>query len=121
MKQSDVVLYLGCNVLRTTHMIQTVTDIFKMMGVSYAAVGGKTYCCGIQHYQRGDEEAARSVATTTAEPPLLPPGTSSGSWGLRVGPKQECSVEEPMANSSKLVLAAMEAPASSSRCTGVAV
>ena len=65
-KQSDVVLYLGCNVLRTTHMIQTVTDIFKLMGVSYAAVGGKTYCCGIQHYQRGDEDAARSVAATTA-------------------------------------------------------
>ena len=65
-KQSDVVLYLGCNVLRTTHMIRTVTDIFKLMGVSYAAVGGKTYCCGIQHFQRGDEESGRSVAATTA-------------------------------------------------------
>ena len=64
-KQSDIVLYLGCNVLRTTHMIRTVTDIFKLMGVSYAAVGGKTFCCGIQHYQRGDEEAGRSVAATT--------------------------------------------------------
>ena len=62
-KQSDIVLYLGCNVLRTTHMIQTVTDIFKLMGVSYAAVGGKTFCCGIQHYQRGDEPV-RSPATT---------------------------------------------------------
>jgi hypothetical protein len=65
-KQSDIVLYLGCNVLRTTHMIRTVTDIFKLMGVSYAAVGGKTYCCGIQHFQRGDEDAGRSVAATTA-------------------------------------------------------
>ncbi|MCI0847116.1 MAG: (Fe-S)-binding protein [Chloroflexi bacterium] len=65
-KQSDIVLYLGCNVLRTTHLIRTVTDIFKLMGVSFAAVGGKTYCCGIQHYQRGDEDAARSVAAATA-------------------------------------------------------
>ena len=65
-KQSDIVLYLGCNVLRTSHLVHTVTDIFKLMGVSYAAVGGKTFCCGIQHYQRGDEEAARSVAATTA-------------------------------------------------------
>ena len=65
-KQTDVVLYLGCNVLRTTHMIRTVTDIFKLMGVNYAAVGGKTYCCGIQHFQRGDEAAGRSVAETTA-------------------------------------------------------
>ena len=37
-KQSDIVLYLGCNVLRTTHLIRTVTDIFKLMGVSFAAV-----------------------------------------------------------------------------------
>ena len=65
-KQSDVVLYLGCNVLRTTHLIRTVTDIFKLMGVDFAAVGGKTYCCGIQHFQRGDEAAGRSMATTTA-------------------------------------------------------
>ena len=65
-KQSDVVLYLGCNVLRTTHMIRTVTDIFNLMGVNYAAVGGKTYCCGIQHFQRGDEDSGRSVAATTA-------------------------------------------------------
>ena len=65
-KQSDVVLYLGCNVLRTTHLIRTVTDIFKLMGVDFAAVGGKTYCCGILHFQRGDEAAGRSMATTTA-------------------------------------------------------
>jgi len=65
-KQSDVVLYLGCNVLGTTNMIRTVTDIFKLMGVSYAAVGGKPFCCGIQHFQRGDEAAGRSVAATTA-------------------------------------------------------
>jgi len=65
-KQSDVVLYLGCNVLRTTHLIRTVTDIFKLMGINFASVGGKTYCCGIQHFQRGDEAAGRSVAATTA-------------------------------------------------------
>ena len=64
-KQSDIVLYLGCNVLRTTHLVRTVMDIFKLLDVSFAAVGGKTYCCGIQHFQRGDEDAARSVAATT--------------------------------------------------------
>ena len=64
-KQSDIVLYLGCNVLRTSHMIHTVTDIFKLMGINFTAVGGKSYCCGIQHFQRGDEDAGRSVADTT--------------------------------------------------------
>ena len=32
----DVVLYLGCNVLRTSHMIKTVTAIFDRLG---AAIG----------------------------------------------------------------------------------
>ena len=65
-KQSDVVLYLGCNVLRTTHLVRTVSDIFKLMGIDFTAVGGASYCCGIQHYQRGDQDSARSVAATTA-------------------------------------------------------
>ena len=65
-KQSEIVLYLGCNVLRTSHLVHTVMDIFKLMGVNFAAVGGKSYCCGIQHFQRGDEEAGRSVAESTA-------------------------------------------------------
>ena len=65
-KQSDIVLYLGCNVLRTTHLVRTVMDIFKLLDINFAAVGGKSYCCGIQHYQRGDEDAARSVAAITA-------------------------------------------------------
>ncbi len=66
-KQSDIVLYLGCNVLRTTHLVRTVMDLFKLLDVDFTAVGGASYCCGIQHYQRGDQESARSVAETTAQ------------------------------------------------------
>ena len=66
-KQSDIVLYLGCNVLRTTHLVRTVMDVFKLLGVDFAAVGGASYCCGIQHYQRGDQASARSVAATTVD------------------------------------------------------
>ena len=29
-KQSDIVLYLGCNVMRTTHLVRTVVDVFKL-------------------------------------------------------------------------------------------
>ena len=65
-KPSDIVLYLGCNVLRTTHLVRTVMDIFKLLDVDFTAVGGASYCCGIQHHQRGDEASARSVAQTTA-------------------------------------------------------
>ena len=56
-----------------------------------------------------------NAATAAAEPPLLPPGTRARSHGLLVGPQAECSVDEPMANSSMLVLPRMAAPAASSR------
>src|SRR3972149_2749089 len=48
--------------------------------------------------------ARRAPATAAAEPPELPPGTWSIPQGFRVGKKAEFSVEEPIANSSMLVL-----------------
>src|SRR5947199_8487457 len=59
-------------------------------------------------------------ATAAALPPLEPPGTRVTSCGLRVGPKAEFSVDEPMANSSRFVLPTTIAPASCSRETMVA-
>ena len=64
---------------------------------------------------------AYPAATAAAEPPLEPPGTRDGSCGLRVGPNAEFSVDEPIANSSRLVLATGTAPAASTRSTTVAV
>jgi len=60
-----VVLYLGCNVFRTSHMIQTITAIFERLGLDYIAVGGPTYCCGIVHHQQGDTAAAGGMADHT--------------------------------------------------------
>src|SRR5436305_4313088 len=60
------------------------------------------------------------AATAAAEPPEEPPATREGSHGLRVGPNAECSVDEPMANSSRLVLPAMVKPAARSLATTVA-
>lgn len=60
-----VVLYLGCNVFRTSHMIQTIAAIFDRLGLDYVAVGGPTYCCGIVHHQQGDTAAAGGMADHT--------------------------------------------------------
>ncbi len=60
------------------------------------------------------------AATSAAEPPEEPPGTRAGSRGCFTRPNAECSVEDPIANSSMLVLAAIIAPASRSRVTAVA-
>src|ERR1700729_4207494 len=61
------------------------------------------------------------AATVAALPPLLPPGTRSTSHGLPTEPNAEFSVDEPMANSSQLVLPTQTAPASNNRCTAVPV
>ena len=68
-----------------------------------------------------EPSAATAVpaATTAAEPPEEPPGTRDVSRGLRTGPQAEFSLEEPIANSSQLVLPRTMAPACSSRATAV--
>jgi len=63
----DIVLYLGCNVLRTSHMVRTVTAIFDRLGLDYVAVGGPTYCCGIQHHNNGDVAAGGGMSRRTVE------------------------------------------------------
>ena len=62
-----IVLYLGCNVLRTSHLVQTVTAVFDRLGLDYVAVGGPTYCCGIVHHQEGDIRAAAGMNRHTIE------------------------------------------------------
>src|ERR1700730_7254514 len=57
--------------------------------------------------------------TVLALPPDDPPGTPSRSHGLRVGKNAEFSQDEPIANSSILVLPTITASAASSRCTTV--
>ena len=61
------------------------------------------------------------AATAAALPPDDPPGTRVRSQGLLVGWKADESVVEPKANSSMLSLPSGVAPASSMRCTQVAV
>ena len=63
----------------------------------------------------------QSAATAAALPPEDPPGTRSQSQGLRTRPKAEFSLDEPIANSSWLVLPSSCAPALESLATAVAV
>src|SRR5579864_1359407 len=58
---------------------------------------------------------ASYAATAAAEPPDEPPGILSRFHGFRLGPNAEFSVDDPMANSSMLVLPTMIAPARFSR------
>ena len=61
------------------------------------------------------------AATAAAEPPDEPPGTRDVSQGFLTGPNAEFSFEEPMANSSQLVLPTTTAPAANNRSITVAL
>jgi Fe-S oxidoreductase len=63
----DIVLYLGCNVFRTSHLARTVTAVFDRLGLDYVAVGGPAYCCGIVHQQTGDTPSADGMARRSVE------------------------------------------------------
>ena len=65
-------------------------------------------------------QTASPAATAAAEPPLEPPGTRSRSQGLCTGPYAEFSFDEPIANSSQLVLPTSTAPAPDKRIQAVA-
>ena len=58
--------------------------------------------------------------TAAADPPEEPPGARPRSHGLRAGPNQLVSLDDPMANSSMFVLPRHTVPAADSRATTVA-
>ncbi len=66
-ERHQIVLLLGCNVLRTSHMVRTITAIFDRLGLDYVAVGGPTYCCGIVHHQHGHLPSAGGMADHTVK------------------------------------------------------
>src|SRR5260370_35306874 len=63
---------------------------------------------------------ARRAATAAAEPPDEPPGTALRSHGFLTGPNAEFSFDEPIANSSMLVLPSATMPARDKRAPTVA-
>jgi Fe-S oxidoreductase len=44
-----VVFYLGCNALRTPHLLFNAMYVLDALEVDYAVVGGPSACCGIIH------------------------------------------------------------------------
>src|SRR5579859_4256695 len=66
-RPTDFVVWLGCNVLRTVHIVETLDDILEHIGVDYVMLGGPANCCGVQHARRGDSPTGRNLAWNTFE------------------------------------------------------
>jgi hypothetical protein len=64
-ERKQYVVWLGCNVLRTVHIVETLDDILRHLGFDYVMLGGPANCCGVQHARRGDAEVGRKLAWNT--------------------------------------------------------
>jgi heterodisulfide reductase subunit D len=61
----DVVLMLGCNILRTPHIARQVIRVFEHLNIDFVAVGGIQYCCGIMWDIAGDVKKGQGIAKRT--------------------------------------------------------
>ena len=58
---ADVVMYLGCNVLKTPHIALLCLDVLDRIGVTYRVFAGPANCCGIYQLRAGDTEGAGRI------------------------------------------------------------
>jgi len=60
-RATENLIYLGCNILKTLHLVQTLTLLLDSLGVDYLAVGGPAFCCGISHRREGNLDAGQRM------------------------------------------------------------
>src|SRR6202167_6045181 len=58
----DVVLYLGCNILRTPDVAADVVAVFRALEVDFIAVAGVQFCCGTTWNKAGDVAKGQTVS-----------------------------------------------------------
>ena len=61
----DTVLFLGCNALKTPHLILSVVDTLRAMGVDFVTLGGPANCCGIVHHLGEDFDVSEAMSDTS--------------------------------------------------------
>jgi heterodisulfide reductase subunit D len=61
----DVVMYLGCNVLKTPHIALLCLEVLNRIGARYKVFGGPANCCGVIQYRAGDAKASGRIGGNT--------------------------------------------------------
>jgi cysteine-rich protein len=59
------VIWLGCNILRTVQLAETLDDILQYLREDYVTLGGPTACCGAVHVARGDNAVGDNMLQHT--------------------------------------------------------
>jgi Fe-S oxidoreductase len=61
----EVVMYLGCNVLKTPHIALLCLDVLDRLGTTYKVAGGPANCCGVIQFRAGDVKNAGRIGGNT--------------------------------------------------------
>ena len=65
-RDADAVFYLGCNAIRTPHILFNAMTILDALEVDYEVLGGSSACCGIIHSKwEGRLDAGGRVTEST--------------------------------------------------------
>ena len=64
-KPKNLLLYLGCNVLRTAHLARTVVGVLQAMAFDFNTAGGPAHCCGIVHFRNNEQKKAHALAANS--------------------------------------------------------
>jgi len=61
----DVVMYLGCNVLKTPHIALLCLEVLDRLGARYKVFAGPAHCCGVIQYRAGDTRTSGQMGGNT--------------------------------------------------------
>jgi heterodisulfide reductase subunit D len=61
----DVVMYLGCNILKTPHIALLCLEVLDRLGTRYKVFGGPANCCGVIQFRAGDAKASGRIGGNT--------------------------------------------------------
>ncbi|MGE5219212.1 MAG: heterodisulfide reductase-related iron-sulfur binding cluster [Chloroflexota bacterium] len=61
----DIVMYLGCNVLKTPHIALLCLEVLDRLGARYKVFAGPAHCCGVIQYRAGDAKTSGRIGGGT--------------------------------------------------------
>jgi Fe-S oxidoreductase len=61
----DVVMYFGCNVLKTPHIALLCLEVLERLNTRYKVFAGPAHCCGVIQYRAGDTKTSGRIGGNT--------------------------------------------------------
>jgi Fe-S oxidoreductase len=61
----DIVMYFGCNVLKTPHIALLCLEVLGRLGARFKVFAGPAYCCGVIQYRAGDTKSSGQMGGNT--------------------------------------------------------